>query len=306
MTVFGQTSPHAAMLADNRRLHLQHGPIDLIVSADGATEEVAASYRQAAEAFGPVLTELMDEIDLLRSPVCPRRPQANGVVGGAMVAATSRFAGEFVTPMAAVAGCVADHVLAAMIAGRKLRRASVNNGGDIALHLTAGQSYKLAVCTDPVTGEQGGTVVISHGDPVRGIATSGWRGRSHSLGAADAVTVLAKNVGVADAAATLIANAVLPDGICHSIVQTPANVLSPDSDLGDRLVTTRVGGLSHRQLNEALENGVQKAETYMEAGLIVSALISVQGETRVIGQMAECYRLGPTNKPPQTGYAGIA
>ncbi len=38
--------------------------------------------------------------------------------------------------MAAVAGAVADHILAAMIAGRRLAKAYVNDGGDIALHLT--------------------------------------------------------------------------------------------------------------------------------------------------------------------------
>ena len=43
------------------------------------------------------------------------------------------------------------------------------------------------------------------GSPVRGVATSGWRGRSHSLGIADSVTVLAATAAMADAAATVIA-----------------------------------------------------------------------------------------------------
>ena len=34
--------------------------------------------------------------------------------------------------------------------------------------------------------------------PHRGVATSGWRGRSHSLGIADSVTVVARNAAAAD------------------------------------------------------------------------------------------------------------
>ena len=41
--------------------------------------------------------------------------------------------GDFITPMVAVAGSVADYILDAM--GGGLDRAIVNNGGDIALHL---------------------------------------------------------------------------------------------------------------------------------------------------------------------------
>ena len=66
---------------------------------------------------------------------------------------------------------------------------------------------------------------------MRGIATSGWRGRSFSLGIADAVTVLADRAAAADAAATIIANAVDLPG--HpAIVRVPACELAPDSDLG--------------------------------------------------------------------------
>ena len=68
---------------------------------------------------------------------------------------------------------------------------------------------------------------------MRGVATSGWRGRSFSLGIADAVTVLAATAAAADAAATIIANAVDLPG--HpAIARRPASELEDDSDLGDR------------------------------------------------------------------------
>jgi uncharacterized protein len=66
--------------------------------------------------------------------------------------------------------------------------------------------------------------------PVRGIATSGWRGRSFSRGIADSVTVLAKTAAMADAAATVIANAV---NVVHpGIVRRPACDIRDDSDWG--------------------------------------------------------------------------
>ena len=53
-----------------------------------------------------------------------------------MHAAVAPFAEEsFITPMAAVAGAVADEILQAMRRAAPLARAYVNNGGDIALHL---------------------------------------------------------------------------------------------------------------------------------------------------------------------------
>ncbi|RWG08581.1 MAG: UPF0280 family protein, partial [Mesorhizobium sp.] len=107
---------------------------------------------------------------------------------------------------ATVAGSVADEVLAALLAGRRLERAYVNNGGDSAIHLGKGGTITLAIAG---TGHgMADRITIRAEDGVRGVATSGWRGRSFSLGIADAVTVLARTGAEADAAATLIANAV--------------------------------------------------------------------------------------------------
>ena len=104
-----------------------------------------------------------------------------------MVAACGRIAHVFITPMAAVAGAVADHVLAAMVRGRTLARAYVNDGGDIAFHLAPGQSCVPASWRRPRRRWRADCDEL----PVRGIATSGRGGRSFSLGIADAVTVLA-------------------------------------------------------------------------------------------------------------------
>ena len=95
-----------------------------------------------------------------------------------------------------------------MTAGRRLARAYVNNGGDIALHLGPGETFSIGMVDRPDRPSLIGRAAIGAADHVRGVATSGWRGRSFSLGVADAVTVLAASAALADAAATLIANAV--------------------------------------------------------------------------------------------------
>lgn len=284
MSAFADQGPVAAWLANGRRLHLQHGPIDLIVEAYGRPGEVRAAYEQAKAAFQTILVDLAGELSLLRSRVSEQSPQPCGVVARRMGRAVSLFAGEyFVTPMAAVAGSVADHVKNAMLENRTLERAYVNNGGDISLFLGDGRCFDIGVCSDPRTGEQASQVHIRADDGIGGVATSGWRGRSHSLGIADAVTVLARNAAIADAAATLIANAVdLPGSAL--IARSPASDLSPDSDLGDRLVTTNVPQLSDEQISKALDRGSGEAENMRGRGLIQSAFLSLQGRIRTVPQ----------------------
>lgn len=268
------------MTRDGRRLNLRHGPIDLIIDAEGDRGEVRLAYRQAVAAFEPVLTDLVAELDLLRSPVGAVVP--SGPIARRMHGAATVHADRFVTPMVAVAGAAADHMLSALNNGRDLRRVFVNNGGDIALHLAKGQRFDIGICANPATGEMAGNIRIAAGDPVEGIATSGWRGRSHSLGIADAVTVLAGDAATADAAATMIANEVTLDYSPH-VGRVPACELLLDSDLGDRLVTTDVDGLSDREVDEALDRGLVAANNMVERDLIAAAFLCLAGEVRIAG-----------------------
>ena len=282
---FRDTGPTAALLADGRRMHLHHGPIDLVIEANGTRDEVLAAYRQARARFQTILTELVDELDVLRLPV-DRSAGVSGAVAGRMRAATLPHADDFITPMAAVAGAVADEILASLVWGRALSRAYVNNGGDIALHLGADEHYVAALVTNPAEARIAGRATIRAADPVRGIATSGRHGRSHSLGIADAVTVLAGTTAAADAAATLIANAVdLPGST--KIERAPARDLSPDSDLGDRLVTVDVSALEAMEIEDALEAGCRRARAIRDIGLISAAFLALGGATRNLGASME-------------------
>ncbi len=271
----------AALLADGRRLHLHDGPIDLIISADGEADDMARAYRAAERRFAGVLDELCAELPLLRRET---EAEPKGAVARRMWAATRPFAAEgFITPMAAVAGAVAEEVLAAMCHAAPLNRAFVNNGGDIAMHLAPGNCYDIGLVSRPDQPALFATAQLRAGDPVRGIATSGWRGRSFSLGIADAVTVLAARASTADAAATLIANAVDLPG--HpAVTRVPARDVQPDNDLGARLVTRSVGPLRPNEIAAALAAGVAFAERLAAAGHIVAAALHLAGDTRMVGQ----------------------
>jgi hypothetical protein len=272
------------LLPDGRRLHLHDGPIDLIVEAFGTQQQIKAAYRAACERFVTVLDELCRELSLLRQPCLEESPWPQGSVARRMMAAVRPYAPEyFITPMAAVAGAVAEEILAAMVSAAELSRAYVNNGGDIALHLRAGEQFVVGMVERPDRPSLMGTTTLHASDAVRGIATSGWRGRSFSLGIADAVTVLADHAAAADAAATIIANAINLAG--HpSIIRVAARDLQPDSDLGDRLVTQAVGDLTAREVDQALAAGAFVADRLLRIGLIRSAALSLRGNTRVVNE----------------------
>jgi ApbE superfamily uncharacterized protein (UPF0280 family) len=259
----------AAFLPDGR-LHLQHGPIDLIVEAFGASAEVERAYRQAIDRFGDILPTLVRELPSLRRPVGDAYPLLQGPVARRMAEAVWPHRAVYITPMAAVAGAVADEMLQATLAGRTLDKAYVNDGGDIAFHLSEGHELRAGIFVDALDG----AVRLTHDRPVRGIATSGWGGRSFSRGIADSVTVLAASAAAADAAATVVANAV--DADHAAIERRRACELDPDSDLGELLVTTHVGPLPAAIIDQALERGAAEARR-----LGLSAALCLKGQWRL-------------------------
>ncbi len=305
------TGPVAAYLdghADGR-LHLQHGPIDLVIGLDGSRDGAPAPERETAlrahafamarRRFQSVLDELVGELPLLKMPVTATSPVPEGAIARRMHHAVLPFAAEhFITPMAAVAGAVADEMLAAMLSGfapdERPARLYVNNGGDIALHLGPGAGYRIAIARED--GADLGAFAIDAGSPVRGIATSGRGGRSLSLGIADAVTVLAATAAEADAAASIVANGVDLPG--HPAVERrPARSVVDGSDLGDLPVVTGLGRLDDDTVAEALDAGADRAETLRRRGLIDRAALFLRGQGRIVAPAAS-----PALPKPQTGH----
>ncbi len=288
------------MLPDRRRMHLHDGPIDLIIEAFGDADEIRLAYRAASARFVSMLDELCGELTLLRRSSIERAETPTGTIAQRMCEAVRPYAARiFITPMAAVAGAVAEEILLAMTHAAQLKRAYVNNGGDIAIHLAEGEQLVLGMAQLPnkenLSACQGarrvslnsedafGTATIDYRHAIRGVATSGWRGRSFSLGIADSVTVLAATASMADAAATVIANAVDLPG--HpEIGRLRARDIAPDSDLGERLVTQSVGPLAQCEILRALAAGCRVAESLRALEFICSAALSLQGQTQIVGE----------------------
>ncbi|WP_374651161.1 UPF0280 family protein [Dongia sp.] len=272
----------AKFLPDGRRLHLQDGPIDLVIQADGAPAAIDIAYDAACERFATLLDELCAELPQLRQRLTKDSVLPQGPVAARMAEAAQPYAAKhFITPMVAVAGAGAEAILNAMVGAAPLSRAYVNNGGDIALHLDDGATFEIGMVDRPDQPRLFGKLAIKSGDKIRGIATSGRHGRSFSLGIADAVTVLATNAPGADAAATMIANAVdLPNH--PGIIRVPADSLQPDSDLGRHLVTRAVGTLTRTEIARALARGVRFADSLLAGGQIHAAALHLSGQTRLV------------------------
>jgi uncharacterized protein len=286
-------------LADGR-WHFQHGPIDCILSAEGEAGAAAGCVEHAWTRFRSVLEELVGELPLLRANLgapAGARVAPAGTIARRMIEACRPHAsgGRFITAMAAVAGSVAEELIASFIDPR-IVRAYVNNGGDIALHLSPGTSFQVGLVADPVRGLAGlpldGRMTIEAGSRVRGIATSGWRGRSFSLGIADAATVLAESASAADAAATLIGNAV--DVADPRIVRRPASEIRDDSDLGDLPVTCAVPALPPCAVEVALAAGARAARAEIARGRMIAAVLSLQGRCVVVEGNHEARVAAPT------------
>ena len=297
---------------DGGRLFLQHGPINLIVRAGGPSPAVEGAYRTLIGVFPGWLGALVQELPRLRSPESPRLPPPTGPIARRMAAAvricTSGFVTQgiraqnspaanaavractsgFVTPMAAVAGAVADEAAAVLAAWPEIAHAYVNNGGDIALHLSPGARLSVGVVPSLREAIPRARIEVSSDSAVRGVATSGWQGRSHSLGIADAVTVLARSAATADAAATLIANAV--DADHPGIRREPARALDEESDLGALPVTVAVPALDAETIDIALDAGLQSARALQSRSVIEGAALTVQGHWRVLGTPASAVR----------------
>jgi uncharacterized protein len=263
------------------RWHFQHGPIDIVIGADGDARALQEAHDAAWHRFRTVLQELVAELPQLRQRVegeCPLQ----GAIARRMWQACHPYRESYITPMAAVAGAVAQELIA-HYERTGIARAWINNGGDIALHLAPGESLRVGLFADlgrlqaaqakPLRID--GDFTVDAATPVRGVATSGWRGRSFSLGIADSVTVLAATAAQADAAATMIANAVDIDD--PRIERRPACELKDDTDLGEMLVTVDVPRLGEMACHQAVRAGQRRARELQAAGLIESTVIVCQG-----------------------------
>ena len=300
------------------RWHFQHGPMDIVLGAEGEALAVQLAHEAAWQRFFTLLSELVAELKALRQPLPADGPlpktggRLDGRVARRMWAACVPYRASFITPMAAVAGAVAQELIACYHR-HGVDRAWVNNGGDIALHLAPGRSARVGLFADLARFDIGSGApldidaqfTVDAAQPVRGIATSGWRGRSFSLGIADSVTVLAATAAQADAAATVIANAVNTDD--PAIVRRPASECKDDSDLGDLPVTRDVPSLAPGAVRDALDAGTACARALQRAGHVWAVALVCQGRWRRVEPPSACtFAIGPAPIHPTADAACFA
>ena len=276
------TGAAIAVVLKDGRLHLQHGPIDLVIEANGDPENIKIAYQSMTARFATVLDELVLELKSLRQEVSLVQ-DAKGLIARRMLDATKKFGGVFVTSMAAVAGSVADEIAEVGWRSSSLTKLYVNNGGDIAFRVTQGEEIVVGVAKSVIDSTLIGRLHFSSNSNVRGVATSGFGGRSRTFGIADAVTVVGSCAADADVAATLIANQVSL-GDHPQVKSVAANSIDESSDLGSRLVTSSVGELTEQEIETALDNGAQMAKVLCSDATINGAFLALRGSVRSVGK----------------------
>jgi ApbE superfamily uncharacterized protein (UPF0280 family) len=230
--------------------------------------------RKAAEASIGFLEQVAACRDLFKAPACEIREPPKHGPAHAMWAAANLVGDRDLTPMAAVAGAIAD-ATADFLDELGATRVVVDNGGDVAIRLAQGDALSVGIRPDVNRNDVSHKVLVTAGMNVGGVCTSGLGGRSFTRGVASAATVFAKRAAVADAAASAIANATY----VHSpaVVRRRAGEIDPDTDIKTLEITESVGDLTESETSTALLQGVSRAECLVNAGVIAGACIAVKG-----------------------------
>jgi len=259
----------------NGTVLVDYGPMHMFISASENGRPLAKLAEEGAHFATKVLEELARFL-----PVIKKRAQRLGVqetypdVVRRMIEATKKMEEPDLTPLAAVAGTASD-VVADFIFHRGGTKIIVDNGGDIAIRLREGEVAKVGIKTEISAKNPSYLITIDSATGVGGVTTSGMGGRSFTKGIASAATVLSENASIADAAATVIGNFTNVED--PHIMRCLAEKLYADTDIAGEWITTKVERLSGEKIEEALNNGLSKAHSIYEKGLIKGALVALQG-----------------------------
>jgi hypothetical protein len=255
-------------------MFLEIGPASLVISGekDGILysfdrcklEEKIRSILGEIREFLPVLKQKAYRIkNTKHMPDVPRK----------MVEAVKAIDEASLTPMAAVAGSVAD-AIKDFLKNECPDLVSINNGGDISIFNRKGRGLKIDI-GDIHTGESSPYMLNIEQLIDYGLATSGFGGRSFTLGLADSVTVIAATGAVADAAATFICNYTNTES--DKVIRQKASEIDPLTDIPDDNVTIRIDQLNDNDILQALENGLNIAANIKKQRHIYDAIINLQG-----------------------------
>jgi ApbE superfamily uncharacterized protein (UPF0280 family) len=257
---------------DNESVVAECGPMRLVIRAWNKKQPQIMLARRAAEESFSYLERIARCRMLLSRPIPEITDLPKDELALGMIASTRAIGDEDLTPMAAVAGTIADAV-ANWLFEREATRVIVDNGGDIAVRLAEGETVTVGVRPQVTSPSVSQVIHLDSGRSTWGVTTSGMGGRSFTRGIASAVTVLAADASTADAAATAVANACFVKD--KGIIQLPAESIDPNSDLAGINVTTEVAPLSPDEISIALNTARRKAEYLSQKDVIIGAFITL-------------------------------
>ncbi len=257
------------------RVLVSFGPVELsiIVEIDG--KGITDLAVLGAKKIPTILKDLAPYQQMLKQcyPLIEMKENYPDIVKK-MIRSVEKIGDLTFTPMAAVAGTVAG-IIADLIYQEGATKVIVNNGGDIAIRLRPGERTKVGLSPSIDSQHPSHYVSVTKDSKISGVASSGFGGRSFTKGFASVATVFSDDIGIADVAATLIAN----HTFCQTskIKQVFAEEIYPATDLVGEKITIEVGELSFETKKLALKNGLCIAEKLFNQGLILGAVVFVQG-----------------------------
>lgn len=272
------------ILPGGKAVLAENGPLRLVIQAySGETPELELA-KEAAQYSFTCLEMVAGELELLRQPHPRIDGAAHHQISETMINSVRLIGDNDLTPMAAVAGTIADYV-AEYLYERGVGRVIVENGGDIAIRLQPGEVVRVGFRPKITDQDVSHLITINSKSHTWGVNTSGLGGRSLTRGIATGVTAFAHTSSVADAAATAIANSCFVED--SKIVQVPANSIDPHTDLGTLPVTLSAEGVSEKSNDIALENGLKKAEMLVASNAIQGVLLAVGGKFQATSQFSD-------------------
>jgi ApbE superfamily uncharacterized protein (UPF0280 family) len=252
----------------------ESGPMRLVISASiGKVLQTEMALRAAEESFG-FLERIAQHRKFLGRHFLECRGKIKDPLVLKMISSVVMVGDEDLTPMAAVAGTIADEV-ADFLFERGMTKVVVDNGGDVAIRADGEVSITVGIRPDVSDRAVSHVIGLDPGLRSHGVATSGLGGRSLTRGIASAATVIARTASLADAAATAVANASFLEGA--QVWRRPAEEIDPYTDIPGLDITVKVGALSDDKKRRALSKALGRAEDLVRRELILGAFVAVQG-----------------------------
>ncbi|MFQ5486018.1 MAG: UPF0280 family protein [Desulfobacterales bacterium] len=270
---------------ENGEVVAESGPMRLFISAFvGKVPQQQMCIRAAEESF-----KYLERLARLKNFLSKRSPgirtDLKDPIAIKMIRSVQAVGNQKLTPMAAVAGTIADAV-AEFLYNRGMTKVVVDNGGDVAIRLKREACATVGIRPQIDAVEISNVIALDSRFFSWGVTTSGLGGRSLTQGIASAATIIARSASLADAAATDVANASYIED--PEVIRIPSEKIDPNTDIPGFDVTIKVGPLSEEKKSLAISKAIGRAELLIKKGIILGAFIVVQGKVAMTDFFRAC------------------